>query len=178
MHSLDYQQARTPHCFWNCCAGYEVRCGSIQEGPSCIFDLYAFGGILLHSGCWTFFFFFLLSSCDTEKKHEKLSLPLCIPANRGIRQKGHRHKCTTHCAMGRDASTLVMQRGGGEGSGIYTVNIFTLKGQAQLLSSSLDWKIITSLVFRARGNPSVLLPLDCIASSCWCRDMNFFFLTF
>lgn len=40
----------------------------MQEAPSCIFDLYAFGGILLQSGCWTFF-----CSAAVTEKCEKLN---------------------------------------------------------------------------------------------------------
>lgn len=64
-------------------------------------------------------------------------------ANGDIRQKGRTHKCTSHCAMGRDVATLVVLEGC---SGICTMDIFAQEGQAQLLSSFWTEKLRTSHV--------------------------------
>lgn len=75
---------------------------------------------------------------------------------------------------GRDASALVMQRGvGGERLWHLYNGCINSVGSGTVALIFLDWKIRASLVFRARGNPNVSLPLNYIASSCWCRDINF-----
>lgn len=59
-------------------------------------------------------------------------------ANGDVRQKGRMRKCASHCAMGRDVSTLVVLEGC---SGICTINIFALEGQAQVALLFLDCKV-------------------------------------
>lgn len=102
-------------------------------------DLYA---ICWHTSSFWLLDTFLLSSCDTEKKQEKPSCLLCVPTATSGR-KGRTHKCTSHCAMGRDVSTLVVLEGC---SGICTMDIFAQEGQAQLLSSFWTEKLRTSHV--------------------------------
>lgn len=95
-----------------------------------------FVGIPLPSGCWT------LSCSAAVTLRRKAELP-AVCANGDIRQKGRTHKCTSHCAMGRDVSTLVVLEGC---SGICTMDIFAQEGQAQLLSSFWTEKLRTSHV--------------------------------
>lgn len=75
---------------------------------------------------------------------------------------------------GRDAQLPRMRKGGG--GHLYDEYISPVEwGSVALLF--LDWKI-RSPVFRARGIQSGLLPLDYIASSCWYRDVVWFWFFF
>lgn len=84
----------------------------------------------------------------------KAELPWCVPTETSGR-KGYMHKCSSHCAMGRGVSTLVVLEGC---SGICAMNIFALEGQAQLLSSFWTEKLRTSHV-QSEKKPSCLTPI-------------------
>lgn len=63
----------------------------------------------------------------------KAELPV-VCANGDIRQEGLMHKCSSHCAVGTAASTLVVLKGC---SGICSMSLFALEGQAQFWTEKL-----------------------------------------